>query len=499
MRHKIFSNKFFPLLIILLFAFLISSLFFYKKTSLHPDDHEYLFFTKVFSETNSLFFYNESAVLLQNQLINKVGKSVLKDGAYFNVPMRFYGTPIVLGYFSKIFTYDFVQKFAIPTVSVLVLLLFYFQDNNKFKKIIIVFTSPFFLFMTANVDSTFLGILFFLASLFFIKKKDAFSYFVSGFLLGISFMVRPNMLFLFTVNFYFLLENFLENKSFKPIFLFILAFFGVLAYMMHINSILYGNFYTLGYWYNESTDLNSVARAVKNIKGEFNFFVENLMLIPKLFYYTSPFLFLLPFFIKKNKKNLIYFLLLLPYFLYIISKPFSGYGSAFNFESTISSPIRYLSPFFIVLIFLLEFKNNMKRQKLFVMAIVFNIYLAIFQPMMSLPAVFYEKNVLGYELKQLVENELSKDDILISNYFLKWSDFDKYNIMNLTESLSIELIKDLSNEKEIYLLPLNLAEKEFYLNNESNFNLIKQKEISHYRGQNDLMVNKTFKLYKFKK
>lgn len=499
MKHKILLNKFFQLFLILFLVFFTSSLFFYKKTSLHPDDHEYLFFTKVFSETNSLFFYNDSATVQQNPLINKVGKSVIKNEVYFNLPMRFYGTPIVLGFISKFFSYDLVERFAMPTVSVFVLLIFYFQSKGGLKKTILLLTSPFFLFMTANVDSTFLGILFYLASLFFIKKKDVFSYLISGFLLGLSFMVRPNILFLFTVNFYFLIKNFLEEKTFKPLLLFIFSFSIVLVYMMHMNSILYGNFYTLGYWYSESSDLNNISRAVKNIGGGFNFLVDNVSLIPKLFYYGLPFLFLLPFFIKRNRQNFIYFLLLLPYFLYITSKPFGGYGLAFDFESTISSPIRYLSPFFITIIYLLEFKKDVEKQKLFIVGIILNIYVVLFQPIMSYPAVYFEKNVLGYNLKQLVENELSKDDVLVTDYFLKWSNFDRYNIMSLKNDLNIEDIIELSKSGDVYLLPLNAKEKEFYLNNQSSFSLIREKEVSHYRGQDDLMVNKTFKLYRFNK
>lgn len=498
MKHKIISNKFFQLFLILLLVFLTSSSFFYKKTSLHPDDHEYLFFTKIFSETSSLFFYNELATSQKNSSINNVGKSTINDGVYFNIPMRFYGTPIILGFLSKIIGYEFIQRFIIPLTAVLVLLIFYLIDDKKIKKVILLLTSPFFLFMTANIDSTFLGILFYLSSLFFIKKKDSFSYLISGFLLGLSFMVRPNILFLFTVNFYFLVKNFLEDRNLKSIVLFISSSSVVLVYMMYMNSTLYGNFYTLGYWYSKSSDLNNLSSALNNIKGEFSFFIENIKLIPKLLYYSSPILFLLPFFIKKNKKNLIYFLLLLPYFLYIISKPFNGYGSAFNFESTISSPIRYLSPFFMVLIFLLELKKNGINKKLFFIGIVFNLHVSLFQPMLSLPAVFYEKNVFGYDVRKLVEDELSRDDILISDYFLKWSNFNEFNIIDLTKKSDISQIKKLSEEREIYILPISYFEKEFYLNNESNFQLVKEKRIKHYRGQKDLMTNKVFKLYKFK-
>lgn len=477
------------ILIYLSAFFVLIFSFFINGKALHPDDWEYMAYARYFSKNYTLIIPNHEADKTGLSYINTIGNNVLIENKNYSVPGRFYGQSVVLGVLIKVFNSEYILKLINPIMAVLSIMFFYLIRKKIGLKKNILFAlffsiSPFFLYVSCFLDGHLMAIFFMLLSIFLYLKN---LYFLPGISIGMMVFIRPESIILIPAIILFL-YIYKKNITVLSCILILIGICLPLFLMFFINTRLYGNLFTFGYYSNVSENINNPLNvAIDNIFGKFNFFISNLSSVATLLIFGSPLLLIMPF-SSRNKYLLVFFVAII-FFLFTISKPFNGYGSEWELQTTISSPERYLSLFYTISLLVISLKKNRLNKILLIFLLIINVYIIFAQQVFPFTAIWSEKNIFAIKSSKLIDKNIKNRDFIITSNFIKWIDpFNK----NYTDSNSIIMgnNNDLNTLKQnydnVYLIPFGLDDWILFDKLSNNglipLNKIDSINILHYRG-----------------
>lgn len=238
-----------------------------------PDENVNLFFSRLYSQTGKLSYYEPHSDLAEGYL--RPRNSVAKDGFVSN--SGFAGLPVVYGALGTLITIQYIT----PVISLLGVLFIYLLATQVFNRNIglisaalVLVSSPYWFWSSMTMFNNLPATVFFIGGVCFMLKglmNPKLGYYAAS-----ALMFGINQFFRFTDIIYFLpllIVLFFFRKEINFKFLFVAGFIYLASVLpvFLINNQLYGSFLSFGY--SESTTQSVSADLASSILNRIKFFL----------------------------------------------------------------------------------------------------------------------------------------------------------------------------------------------------------------------------------
>jgi len=505
-------NKFILISIFLLFFLLYSFSFnqFQNKIFYSPDENINMHMSTIYSNSGK-FYYKES---LNNNLDNKIvhPRGIIPRGEKL-VSILPIGGQMLWGTL-MMFGMNHLISFFVPLASILTLLFLFLLLNKLFNKkiayfscLIVAIMAPFWFFSSSIMVSDILFLFFATTATFFLfksKLQENNSIFLSSFFFSMSLLINYRaifFLFSFLISFVFYFgKNIFKNKGVKKLLIILFGALIVLATLLFLNYILYGNPFSTGY--------SAIEKYSQEIEGpKFSLFYLE---IPKLFFNLSNYLFYIPLYMAiltfgifsfvLNKKNTMKKTFLFSFILYfaIATLYLSNIASAGTDTFSIqSSFFRYILPIFLLggPFIYASLKNIKKYNKLLFVFLFVLINVGIIVASNGGITYYknYETNSLNYI--NLVINNTEKDSVIVTSYYDKVL-FPKRNVADITLITEKGSLVGKEIDEKVVADTIVKISKPVYILNRGGINLNCLREELNLKGFEIIEIKNVPHLYK---